>query len=110
VAGDEPALWTNHLPRFDSATGFVNRHHIPVGSRFLHIPTRHGGLGARQVTAGKIDRAGDDLPFCGGTALARLNGHVSVPSLTMRPHSAVLWLWGLVSSPAEEFGELGKEV
>jgi hypothetical protein len=45
-----------------------------------------------------------------GTALAELKGHVSVPSLTMRAYSAALWLWGLVSSPLEDFRELGTEV
>jgi len=48
--------------------------------------------------------------FLRGTALADLKGNVSIPSLAIRAYSAVLWLWGLVSSPLEELRELGMEV
>jgi hypothetical protein len=46
----------------------------------------------------------------GGTALADLKDNVSIPSLTLRAYSAVLWLRGLVSSPSEALRELGTEV
>jgi len=58
----------------------------------------------------KSTRIATTFSFWGGTALADLKGHVSVPFLTMRAYSAVLWLWGLVSSPWEEFREFGMEV
>jgi hypothetical protein len=48
--------------------------------------------------------------YSGGTALADLNGNMSVPSLTMRAYSTALRLWGPVSGPLEELIELGMEV
>jgi len=48
--------------------------------------------------------------FSGGIALADLKGNMSAPSLTMRPYSTALRLWGPVSGPLQELIELGMEV